>query len=97
MERGLAHSVEQRAERAARHEVQLRLKRLTKHEHEVMLQVITGKLNKQIAADLGISEKTIKVHRGRGMQKMRVDWWSSWRVWWKRAAPRARSLGPRAQ
>jgi FixJ family two-component response regulator len=38
-----------------------------------MLEVLTGKLNKQIAADLGISEKTIKVHRGRVMQKMRVD------------------------
>ena len=71
--RALEHSVQHREERAARHEVEQRLQRLTKREHEVMLQVLTGKLNKQIAADLGISEKTIKVHRGRVMQKMRVD------------------------
>jgi len=73
VERALARSVQHRLERAARHEVQLRLNQLTKREHQVMLQVITGRLNKQIAADLGISEKTIKVHRGRVMQKMRVD------------------------
>jgi FixJ family two-component response regulator len=71
--RALAHSMRHRAEQAERHEVDLRLRQLTKREHEVMLQVITGKLNKQIAADMGISEKTIKVHRGRVMQKMRVD------------------------
>jgi FixJ family two-component response regulator len=71
--RALAHSVRHRAERAVRHEVHVRLDQLTRREREVMLHVITGKLNKQIAADLGISEKTIKVHRGRVMQKMRVD------------------------
>ena len=37
------------------------------------MQVITGKLNKQIAGDLGIAEKTIKVHRGRVMQKMQAS------------------------
>jgi FixJ family two-component response regulator len=73
IECALAHSVQHRAEQATRQEVQLRLDQLTKREHQVMLQVITGKLNKQIAAELGISEKTIKVHRGRVMQKMRVD------------------------
>ena len=71
--RALAHSMRHRAEQAERHEVDVRLRQLTKREHQVMLHVITGKLNKQIAADLGISEKTIKVHRGRVMQKMRVD------------------------
>jgi FixJ family two-component response regulator len=71
--RALAHSARYRAERAVRDELRLRLDQLTKREHEVMLQVITGKLNKQIASELGISEKTIKVHRGRVMQKMRVD------------------------
>jgi len=71
--RALARSRQHRAEQAARQDIQARLKQLTKREHEVMLEVITGKLNKQIAADLGISEKTIKVHRGRVMQKMRVD------------------------
>lgn len=45
---------------------------LTPRENEVYNLVITGKLNKQIAAELGISEKTIKVHRARVMEKMRV-------------------------
>ena len=66
-------SMRHRAEQADRHEVDVRLRQLTKREHQVMLHVITGKLNKQIAADLGISEKTIKVHGGRVMQKMRAD------------------------
>lgn len=47
-----------------------RLDTLTPREHEVMQQVVGGRLNKQIAADLGIAEKTIKVHRARAMEKM---------------------------
>lgn len=47
--------------------------RLTDREKEVMTEVANGRLNKQIAYDLGISEKTIKVHRGRVMEKMEVD------------------------
>jgi FixJ family two-component response regulator len=39
-----------------------------------MAHVVAGKLNKQIAADLGTSEQTIKVHRGRVMEKMGVEW-----------------------
>lgn len=49
-----------------------RLRSLTPREHEVMVGVIAGKLNKQIAADLGVQEQTIKVHRGRVMEKMGV-------------------------
>ena len=45
---------------------------LTKREDEVFCHVITGMLNKQIAAELGIAEKTVKVHRGRVMQKLGV-------------------------
>lgn len=45
---------------------------LTKREYEVFCHVITGMLNKQIAAELGIAEKTVKVHRGRVMQKLGV-------------------------
>jgi FixJ family two-component response regulator len=45
---------------------------LTQREREVLTQVIKGKLNKQIAQKLGISEKTVKVHRARVMEKMRV-------------------------
>ena len=47
-----------------------RLSRLTPREREVMEQVIAGKLNKQIAFDLGTGEQNIKIHRGRMMQKM---------------------------
>jgi len=49
-----------------------RVERLTPRELEVLRHVITGKLNKQIAADLGISEKTVKVHRGRVTEKLEV-------------------------
>jgi FixJ family two-component response regulator len=45
---------------------------LTPREREVMQQLITGKLNKQIAAVLGTAEKTIRKHRGRIMKKMQV-------------------------
>lgn len=44
--------------------------KLTAREREVMEQVVAGKLNKQIAADLGTSEQNIKIHRGRVMAKM---------------------------
>lgn len=46
---------------------------LTPREQEVMAHLITGRLNKQVAADLGTSEQTIKVHRMRIMDKMQVQ------------------------
>jgi FixJ family two-component response regulator len=49
-----------------------RLASLTPREREVLAQVVAGRLNKQIAADLGTVEKTIKVHRARLMEKMAV-------------------------
>lgn len=49
-----------------------RLRRVSPREFEVFRQVITGKLNKQIAADLGISEQTVKVHRMRLTEKLGV-------------------------
>ena len=52
--------------------IKARLADLTPREHEVMTHVIAGRLNKQIAGDLGTVEKTIKVHRGRLMEKMGV-------------------------
>jgi FixJ family two-component response regulator len=45
---------------------------LTPREREVMTHIIAGRLNKQIAGDLGTVEKTVKVHRGRVMEKMGV-------------------------
>jgi len=52
--------------------VKRRLARLTPREYEVLALVVQGKLNKQIAFELGIVEKTAKVHRGRVMTKMRA-------------------------
>ena len=50
-----------------------RLEPLTPRELEVLGWVITGALNKQIGARLGISEKTVKIHRGRVMEKLGID------------------------
>ena len=60
------------ARRADDDEVAERIASLSAREREVMEHVVSGRLNKQIAADLGISEKTVKVHRGRAMGKMKV-------------------------
>lgn len=65
------HTSEQAREQA-RQGIQARLRRLSLREREVMERVIRGRLNKQIAVELGISEKTVKVHRGRVMAKMEV-------------------------
>lgn len=51
-------------------DLRARLHTLTPREHEVMTHVIAGKLNKVIAGDLGTSEQTVKVHRGRVMDKL---------------------------
>jgi FixJ family two-component response regulator len=53
-------------------EIRARLATLTPREREVLEHVVTGKLNKQIARDLGTVEQTVKVHRGRVMQKLKV-------------------------
>jgi FixJ family two-component response regulator len=54
-------------------EVKKRLDTLTPREKEVLRWVVAGMLNKQVAGKLGIAEKTVKVHRGRVMQKMKVQ------------------------
>jgi FixJ family two-component response regulator len=61
-----------RAARAARSSIGVRVAALTPREHQVMAHVVSGHLNKQIAAELGIAEKTVKVHRARVMKKMDV-------------------------
>ena len=50
--------------------IQERIKKLTPREYEVFRYVITGMLNKQIAAELNIAEHTVKIHRGRVMEKL---------------------------
>jgi FixJ family two-component response regulator len=62
----------ERQSRAELDDIQERLATLTPREREVLIHVVSGQLNKQIAYDLGTVEKTIKVHRARVMEKMKV-------------------------
>ena len=62
-----------RQRRAKIADLQRRHDSLTACERKVMALVVSGLLNKQIAAELGVSEKTIKVHRGHVMKKMRAE------------------------
>jgi FixJ family two-component response regulator len=60
------------------HEAEMRAVRdcyesLTSREKEVMALVVSGLLNKQVGAELGISETTVKAHRGNVMRKMKAD------------------------
>jgi FixJ family two-component response regulator len=61
-----------RQEQAELSEIRARLATLTPREREVLEYVVAGKLNKQIAGDLGTVEQTVKVHRAHVMQKMKV-------------------------
>jgi FixJ family two-component response regulator len=67
------HDRSARERHAQAHEIRQRYGSLTTREQEVMRQVISGLLNKQVAAELSISEFTVKVHRGHVMRKMRAD------------------------
>jgi FixJ family two-component response regulator len=58
------------AERAALDDLQARVSRLGRRQREVWLRVVAGQLNKQIAADLGIGERTVKLHRAKAMEKL---------------------------
>jgi FixJ family two-component response regulator len=61
-----------RSAHAERAVIKARLATLTPREREVLERVVDGKLNKQIAAELGTAEKTVKVHRACMMRKMQV-------------------------
>jgi FixJ family two-component response regulator len=62
-----------REHQAAAADMRDRYASLTPREQEVMAWVVSGLLNKQVAGELGISEETVKVHRGQVMRKMGAD------------------------
>jgi FixJ family two-component response regulator len=72
IDKALRCDAERRLEYAIRSTIQRRFDKLTPREKQVMDRIIRGRLNKVIAAELGIGEKTVKVHRARLMQKMGV-------------------------
>ncbi len=71
--RALARDSADRAARANRRALQVRYERLTPREREVFAHLIGGQINKQVAADLNITERTIKLHRARIFEKLEVD------------------------
>lgn len=73
LERARVECVAMRQQQRRQHDTEQRLARLTKREREVCELVAAGLLNKQIAHELGMSEKTVKVHRGRVTRKLDVD------------------------
>ena len=73
VQEAIARDQERHAELAEREAVAGLFATLTPREREVMSLVVRGLPNKQIATELGTSEKTIKVHRGRVMEKMEVQ------------------------
>ena len=72
IQHALARDAKERAERERRLELRTRIDTLTEREREVLRQVVQGKLNKQIAADLGIHERTVKLHRTNITAKLQV-------------------------
>ena len=66
----LTRDAHERAVRIELQRIRAHLDTLTRRERQVLRHVVSGRLNKQIAFDLGIAEKTIKVHRARVMEKM---------------------------
>jgi FixJ family two-component response regulator len=72
VQRALTKDIRDLGEEGRTAEVLERVQRLTARELEVFALVVTGMLNKQIAGELGIGEKTVKVHRARVMEKMQA-------------------------
>lgn len=73
IQKAIEHDRTTRERQARLAELRRRLDSLTAREREVMQHVIAGLLNKQIAAELGTSERTIKIHRGNVMRKMTAN------------------------
>ncbi|MBW8327724.1 MAG: response regulator [Thiobacillus sp.] len=72
LELAIRRQADEAADRRQRDSILARLALLSDREREVLERVIQGRLNKQIAYDLGIVEKTVKAHRGRIMEKMQA-------------------------
>jgi len=73
VEKAIEKDTSARAEYDKALEIRRRIELLTSRENEILRYIITGMLNKQIALKLGIAETTVKVHRGRIMEKLCVD------------------------
>jgi FixJ family two-component response regulator len=71
--RAIARDAEHRVVRARQLQVRARYTRLTPREREVFAHLISGQLNKQVGFDLGISERTTKIHRHQVLEKMAAD------------------------
>lgn len=69
---GLARDRVRREEDEALSALRAQLKALTPREHAILIQVAKGRLNKQIAGDMGITETTVKVHRSNMMRKIKA-------------------------
>lgn len=72
VERALSRSAEQRRRASEKNHARSLLDRLTPREFQVMELVTTGMLNKQVGAELGMAEKTVKTHRAHVMQKLGI-------------------------
>jgi RNA polymerase sigma factor (sigma-70 family) len=72
IQKAVAESIEATRGRSRHDEIANRLQRLTPREHQVLKLVITGQTNKDIASRLGISEKTVEIHRAKVMNKMQA-------------------------
>jgi FixJ family two-component response regulator len=70
--RALAQDAAGRAARSHLQDLRMRYERLTSREREVFLHLLSGRLNKQVAADLQITERTIKMHRASILKKLEV-------------------------
>ena len=73
VQRAIARDSERRAQQDEQQRLRARLDSLTPTEHKVFVLIVRGRLNKQIAYELGSSERTIKWHRHNIMQKLQVD------------------------
>ncbi len=72
IQRAVAESVDADGARVEQHEIASRMRLLTPRERQVLELVVAGETNKGIARHLGISEKTVEIHRARVMDKMRA-------------------------